>query len=412
MLSHPGLPLPAPLRASEIPSFTHYSVTVRLPDIARRTLAENHFPPPVAASIQALIDEIGNGRIRPIAVPLAPDQALWETWMQPYLGMTWLEVPWFFAEEYFYRRILEATGYFTDGEGQHRDPYARQKELGLESSREQIRDLARHAEDVQENPLGESLETLERLLLVDLWGNQNDLSMWPVQAASAPHRQGDKPSAGGLTAAQEHILANDLPALMPWFERLGAHAHVGILLDNGGYELVADLVLADFLNAIHRAAQVVLHAKTYPVFVSDATEADIHTTIDSLFADEEAVVKDLAMRLRAYLFDGRLSLRQHPFWTSPLAMWEMPGDLAEEIEGTQLLIAKGDANYRRLLGDRHWETHLPFSAVVSYLPCGILALRTLKSEIAVGIDPTRVPTSDPDWMTDGKWGLVQFAHPR
>jgi hypothetical protein len=90
----------------------------------------------------------------------------------------------------------------------------------------------------------------------------------------------------------------------------------------------------------------------------------------------------------------------------------MPPELAAEIGTATLLIVKGDANYRRLLGDRHWDTNTPFPDVVDYLPCGVLALRTLKSEVSVGIDPSRVPTEDPDWMINGKWGLAEFAPPK
>ena len=42
------------------------------------------------------------------------------------------------------------------------------------------------------------------------------------------------------------------------------------------------------------------------------------------------------------------------------------------------------------------------------LPCPVLALRTMKSEIAVGIASENIPTADPTWMSNGRWGLVQF----
>lgn len=403
----PALTIPAPLRASEIPSFTHYSVVTRLPEIGRRTLAENDFPQPTVEAIHALMDEISSGTIRAVDTPLAPDREQWDAWIKPYIGLSWLDVPWFFAEEYFYRRILEATRYFTDGYGYHRDPYAAQKKLGLRSMRPQIRALVENTvKSLASTPVS-SLDTLERLLLVDLWGNQNDLSMWPVPS-SGKQSTGDAVPVN-LHASAEHILANDLSPFMAWIARLKGSQRVDILLDNAGYELVTDLVLADFLINSRWAACVTLHAKTYPVFVSDATQWDIHDTLDALFFDQHPDVKSLAIRLRSYLIDDRLVIQQHPFWTSPEPMWEMPVPLAETLSETALFIAKGDANYRRLLGDRHWETDLPFSSVVDYLPCAVLALRTLKSEIVVGIDPECVPASDPNWMINGRWGLIEFA---
>jgi hypothetical protein len=426
--------IPEPLRAAEDPSFTNYSVVVRLPDIARRTLAENPFPAGAVAQIEALITEIPHGKVRSLALfPVSGDSGCseevldaWEAWVRPYLGMNWLEIPWFFAEEYFYIRMLEASGYFSAGDWHKRDPYARQKRLGLQSTRASLNPLAEDIQAALERPAETYRDTLARLLLVDLWGNQNDLSMWPVQhnggattggSAGGGSSAGDGKSATSGNAASadadSHTLVNDLPALLAYLDTLApADTRVDLLLDNAGYELVADLALADFLLHARQAAQVTLHAKCYPVFVSDALGKDIHDTLDYLVFEGHPATQAMGVRLRMALIDGRLRLRHHPFWTSPLAAWEMPADLQAEMAASNLLIAKGDANYRRLLGDRHWPTDIAFASLVDYLPCGVLALRTLKSEIAVGIDPARIPTSDPEWMINGRWGLVQFAPPK
>jgi hypothetical protein len=427
-ISRPAVALPEPLRASEIPSFTNYSVVVRLPDIARRVLNENHFPTKAAADIEALIAEIPEGKIRQVAAPLARDSAQWAGYIQPYSGMNWLEVPWFFAEEYFYLRILEATGYFHPGDGQGKDPYAGQKHLGLVSSRDAIHSLAEHTAAVGCDSLDGWREALARLLLADLWGNQNDLSMWPVQktgsekeltGGKAGHPSGAETSRQdgslleNLHAARKNILSDDLPDALDYICRLsGSSARVDMLLDNAGYELVCDLALADFLLSSRRIAQVTVHAKSHPVFVSDVIEKDFHGTLDFLVFNGNHASQTMAIRLREHLVTGRLILRCHPFWSSPLAAWDMPEDLYAEIGQARLLIVKGDANYRRLLGDRHWPVSLPFSRAVDYLPCPVLALRTLKSEIAVGIQPNQIPADDPQWMINGRWGVVQFALPR
>jgi hypothetical protein len=48
---------------------------------------------------------------------------------------------------------------------------------------------------------------------------------------------------------------------------------------------------------------------------------------------------------------------------------------------------KGDANYRRLIGDALWPHDTPFAHVLSYFAAPLLALRTLKSEVCVGLAP-------------------------
>ena len=84
---------------------------------------------------------------------------------------------------------------------------------------------------------------------------------------------------------------------------------------------------------------------------------------------------------------GELLPRAHWSSASPLFYYEMPGDLHAELARMDLVIVKGDANYRRLLGDAHWPHETPFADVVSYFPAPVVALRTFKSEVAVGLAP-------------------------
>jgi hypothetical protein len=424
LIRKPSLALPEPLRAAEIPSFTHYSVVVRLPEIARRTLADNHFSPEVAQRIETLIREVTQGgKVRPvIGVPAVYG---WEAYARPYLGMNWLQIPWFFAEEYFYLRLLEACAYFVEGPDHLVDPYAEQKRLGLESTRAGAALLAKQVQHALSLPPDQWRDSLTRLLLADLWGNQNDLSMWPVEQSG----EGNKMSGGSaqpghgsagqpeLSAARAHALADDTTLLLDYLAGLDPakmrprHLRVDIILDNAGYELVADLALVDFLLSAGLADQVMLHTKCYPVFVSDALDKDIHATLDWLCFLGDPAACDMAIRLRRCLVSGALRMGPHPFWTSPLPAWEMPADLLEEIGKAHLVLSKGDANYRRLLGDLHWPLETPFAAVVSYFQPALLALRTCKSEIGVGIAPERIPQNEEKWLYNGRWGLIEFAPP-
>ena len=102
-----NLPIPEPLRGNEIGTFTHSSVAERLPEIAERTIAENRFQPEVEEKVKLLIDEIPEGKIRLLDDPGAPDSKDWHSYVTGCLDQNWLEVPWFFAEFYFYRRILD-----------------------------------------------------------------------------------------------------------------------------------------------------------------------------------------------------------------------------------------------------------------------------------------------------------------
>ena len=41
-----------------------------------------------------------------------PDIETWREILDPWIGTTWLDAPWLLVEFYFYRRILNAIGYF------------------------------------------------------------------------------------------------------------------------------------------------------------------------------------------------------------------------------------------------------------------------------------------------------------
>jgi uncharacterized protein with ATP-grasp and redox domains len=418
----PKLPLPEPLRGAEIGTFAHNTITVRLPNIARRTLAENDFPPDVVANVEALIAEIGNGHIRPLT-----DRNDWDEYTAVYAGQDWLTPPWFFVETYFYRRILEATGYFGDGPTAGLDPFAVQKQQGLTTATTGIRTLATNLAEWLEQ--GWHSVAFTRLLSIDLWGNQVDLSLWPTDAE-------EKPDHANHASQQEHLLTDDTTAVTDYLKMrletgrletkkqsqisnlqspissLQSPTRMDFLIDNAGFELIGDLALADYLLSSGAIQTVRFHLKIHPTFVSDATIGDVQTTITYLQGNEDERVKALGERLAMLVGNGRFQLHTHPYWTSPLPGWEIPADLQTELAAADLIISKGDANYRRLLGDRHWDYTTPFDDVVCYLPAPLVALRTLKSDVLIGLEPGQQPIldqKDPDWLVNGRWGLIQFS---
>ncbi|MFN2153401.1 MAG: damage-control phosphatase ARMT1 family protein, partial [Anaerolineales bacterium] len=187
---------------------------------------------------------------------------------------------------------------------------------------------------------------------------------------------------------------------------------VDFLVDNAGFELVSDLVFADYLLSSGLTGVVRLHVKPHPTYVSDAMIKDVRTTLDFFEADSDPQVNALGSRLTNDWERDRLQVKENFFWTSPLPAWEMPVLLRDELSAADLVISKGDANYRRLLGDLDWPFTTPFADILAYFPAPIVALRTVKAEIACGLQPGQaenVAAQDPDWMIDGRWGVVQFA---
>jgi uncharacterized protein with ATP-grasp and redox domains len=400
MQSRPPLPLPDPYLCSDAGSFAENTLKVRLPEIARRVLEENRLPPEALQRFEDLLFEMREGRLRPLQDPGAPDEAAWKAYLEPYVGKTWAELSFLVCENVFYRRILEASGYFQNGFERKMDPYGTQKRLGLETSTDPVKMLARRLEIWREIDSGQAFsEALE----ANLWGNRADMSIWPAGAEGTL-------SNDQLHQAEEFLLVNELPRLSEFLGGLRG-ARIDFLIDNAGFELVSDLALADLFLGRGTAREVRLHLKFHPTFVSDALVVDARQTAAFLTDLPDQATSAFGKRLIEAMAAGRLRLADHLFWNSPLADWEMPNELCEGLSGADLVISKGDMNFRRLLGDLRWEETTPFAKITEYFPTRLAALRVTKSELEVGLRPGQVQALDqrePGWRSNGRWGMVQF----
>lgn len=369
----------------------------RLPEIARRVILENNFDDSTNDRLRDLAVDLPHGRIRPLFDDQASDWLDWQRVMQPFLGQSWLELPLFAAEMYFYRRILEATGYFQPGPGCAVDPYRLQKKLGLAQAGPAL---------AQALPQGLPVkaERLHRLILLSLWGNQADLSLWPVQG------EGGGKALGGRV--DTHLLADQSLTALEQLEAL-AGGQVELLLDNFGVEICFDLLLADALLALDSGVRLRLHVKPHPCFVSDAITADIPQALHWMRSDGPAWARSAAVRLLHAQQSGRMQVASHFFWASPSPAWDAPPDLCEDLSDSAFMISKGDVNYRRWLGDARWPSATPLDAFI-HPPAPLLLLRVLKSDVVAGLSTGKaeeILSRDPHWQVNGHWGLIQFVAP-
>lgn len=389
---------PPPLRGADENSFAHRSVVERLPRIVRRVLRENTFPESVREALQRLHGEIPATPLRPIIDDGAPDSEAWNATVEEVDGADWLEAPWFFVETYFYRRIVAATGYFT-GPLVHEDPFDQQKTTGLRSNRTAIRAFARTTEDaLRRRPVTPS--SISALLSQSLWGNRADLSLWAA----------DEDDRGELAQSDAHLLVDHRDTAGKILHASAPKSEILFVADNAGLELVGDLCLIDALLSGGIADAVRLDVKSHPTFVSDAVPDDVGRTIRFLRDSINRRTQKLGGRLQAHRDAGRLQVEDDFFWTSPLPLWRMPDRVRQRMKRADLVVLKGDAHYRRMLGDRHWPFDTPLDNATGYLPSPTLALRTLKSEVAVGLSEeamARARADSADWAVNGEWGVVQ-----
>ncbi|MCB0037294.1 MAG: protein-glutamate O-methyltransferase family protein, partial [Anaerolineales bacterium] len=371
----------------------------RFPKMIDQTIADNCFTPAQETRLEQLQADIPDGSLR-----LLTDgrEDAWPRYLQPYLGQNWLEVPWLFVEIYYFRRILEATGYFENGV----DPFASQKEGGLQDAAARIAALGRQLAEQPRETAAQKEHIFQQLLSLSLWGNQADMSLFPA-GSEHPNHADEQQQA-------DHTLVDDRTAVIAYLASQPYPRRIDFIMDNAAFELVSDLFLADFLLHSEIAQTVNLHVKEHPYYVSDTMEKDVLSTLAWLAGQDEPALQRVSARLSAALGADRLHIHTHPFWTLPTTYWQMPEPLRQELSASTLLISKGDLNYRRWMGDRHWDYTTPINQIICYAPAPLLLLRTLKSDVAAGLaaaDVQRLNAAEPGWDTSGRYGVIQFVEP-
>ena len=397
--------LPPPLMTSEPGSFARATIVERKPKIIAQVMADTPYPPDILAALESFSREIASQPLRPLQEDLPADVVggvngnVWHEAASAYAGRSWLELPWYFAETFFYRRLLEAVRYFQPGDWQGVDPFQRQKDRQIAAD---IRRAALEWEQPEGIP---PHELCAGLLHSCLWGNRTDLSNFTVKL------QGKS----GLAARQEsaNVLIDHTEQIC---QRLAAGcARLDWINDNCGIDFLTDLALTDFLLGQGWVQTIVMHLKPQPFFVSDAMVKDALATIAALQKPGDPAAPHLAQlgaRLQASLDSGRLRFASDPFWAAPLMFRQMPLALRQELAQASLVLLKGDVNYRRLLDDCHWPHTTPLEAIAGYFPAPFVTLRTLKGEIIAGLAPQQVAdisAADPTWLINGQRGLIQLV---
>ncbi|TPX09337.1 uncharacterized protein E0L32_009381 [Thyridium curvatum] len=393
------------------------------------------------------------------------DVAIYNKELEQLGNPSWLNVPWLYAECYLFRRIN--TSFTLSKQWQNYDVFARQKIKTFRSSRPAVLELATKyrglVKQMEESKGKAQDEEADKILFMEmceicLWGNATDLSLLTnLTYEDIQKLQGSE----ARKAAEKNILVNDLPTAYETLKRAKAEGkkerRVDIVLDNAGFELYVDLILAGYLLSSGLATLVVLHPKSMPWFVSDVLPSDFAALLNALAQpksfyetpseDEvhqgktpeplsESDAADLSFLFQQWsqlYAEGQLILRPNRFWTHPGSFWRLPHtakDLYEDLKTSELVIFKGDLNYRKLTGDAstpfaRWDPTTPFVEAIGPLGPGsgvnVLALRTCKADVVVGLKPgederLRKETENGGgdsgarkWAWNGKWAVVQMS---
>ncbi|PIA13744.1 DUF89 domain-containing protein [Coemansia reversa NRRL 1564] len=360
------------------------------------------------------------------------DIAVWNNWLETYFsGITWYNAPFIVWEPYMYRRI--ATIFQRSQHWSSYDFFANKKESTFKASMVAVAKLCGRVDALTKETVND-LENRTKLhlafvemLQASLWGNQTDLSMFPDLSNEALEEMQARISSGENNSK---IAANDTDKIWKIVSQL-KDGRIDIVLDNAGFELLQDVLLAHWLVAVGVAKKVVFHPKRIPWYVSDVTNDDFHWLVNvirdpslvgatGLSASDEAALKSLGAKWTALLADGTWELKDELFWTGPYGYRYLPTegkDAWEELVKADVVIFKGDLNYRKLVYDLEWPVSTPFVDALGPIASdphapAIVALRTSKCDTIVGIEPTRAEelfALRKDWMYSGQYGVIQLS---
>jgi hypothetical protein len=382
--------LPPYLMTSEPGSFAEKTIKERKPIIIDRILSHYGYTDEIRQSLLAFKDELARGSIQPLKENTS-DRTMWNQAITAWEAETWLSLPWFLAETYFYRRVLEITAYFQPGPWAGRDPYGRLKDETIEQALPAFTDI------YGEMSFSSSEEAFNAYFYKALWGNRGDLSNMSTFDED-------------MSDQSHQIIRNDLHEAFRFMTQ--KPSSIALFLDNTGKELLFDLALVDFLIQTHYAHHFTFYLKNQPFFVSDVMPKDLKKALNLLSASKSRKNQHLASRLTKGIRSGQIRIEAPPFFTTSSMYREFPKTLSDQIGRHDLVILKGDVNYRRLFGDRHWPKTTPVDLAAAYFPTSFLSLRTLKGEIVLGLDQATVTAletrAEADWLINGNRGVITF----
>lgn len=261
-------------------------------------------------------------------------------------------------------------------------------------------------------------EFFRKLLKVNLWGNKNDLSVTlgkeVATSVSDPVVEVDNYS--------KELLVDHTIDIWECLSVEKDDKVVDIINDNSGYELLCDFVLAEFIIHHKLAKKIRFRVKTIPWFISDVLPTDFRYTLSELKASEDPILSDAGSRWDEMLTKGQFELVEpgDHFFTSPYEYYKMEKiapELYRSMADAHLAIFKGDLNYRKLLGDINWDPTTEFRVSLNnFEPTNLCSLRTVKADLISGLTHGQLEDlydkEGPDWMANGKFGVIQFVSKR
>ena len=374
-----------------------------------------------------------NAVLEPIPRDGRPDIEAYDEEFKTLKDLRWQAAPWLYTECYMYRFIH--TFFTLSTPFWHSfDMFATSKRFSLVGSKKGTIELVKRfgavlQAIVEKQAVDEETQKaiFEEMIQISLWGNATDLSLLTsLSVEELNSRQGK----AVRDSNKKNIVVNDTEQVWSLLSRLrlsGSPRDIHIVLDNAGFELLTDLVFASYLIESGYAKKVVLHGKRMPWFVSDVNLEDLKYLIEgfangTIYDDIDPADKEELRKVGEYwrglIQSGRLEFRAELFWTTQHPFGRLPivePALFEDLADADLVVYKGDLNYRKLTYDGMWPHSTPFSEALGPLAkkhdgqgVRTLVLRTAKADVCVGLKPGQDRNFEEDWTRYGHYAVVSY----
>ena len=378
--------LPPYLSTGEVNSFANLTVINRLPGIVRSVAQNNSLDAETAGRLEQLIRTMPEYPLEPL--PETSDINIRINGEIRKNMYRWNEAPFIFVENYLYHLLSEIM----DFKNNRNDYFSFKKNEDVIINKNTI---VKHIQNFDELTANKYEDALGNILHLNIFGNKADLSQ-----------------LSDLRNGKLRLLIDDTEKAVNVFR---AAKRVDIILDNSGEELFFDILLAYFLLSKTETEEIGLHFKTIPYFVSDALKTDFYFLLREISTNEHGSI--FSDTIHQYIKSGKLLLYDDSYWNDTDDFRNMPERIRTVFVESDLIVFKGDLNYRKLVGDRHWDFSAKTADIISYIKKNSLIVRILKSEVITGLnaDPKNpLMNTIPDlhnktWMYNGEYGIIQLC---
>ena len=376
------IPLPEPFLIKSIPfdSFTITEIVTQAEKVIDMIISDNDYDRTTINALLKLKQKIiGGERIEPLPHNTKGNDA--KFWNQDinnisggFIGKNWNDpIPQMESISYLYRLILEIVDYWDTGN----DPFAKTKDKELETTLNNMPAIL--------TKLEQSKNPLSFLLLNSLWENNFD----PINPVS----EGQELLVNDIDIAVKNIQSDKINVID--FE-----------CDNAASEIAADLILIHYLLKNKVVKKVNLRVKNYPILISDAILTDVNKTIEAFSTSPDERARNIGNELKQFLELGTLNPVVSKTSTTGTALKYH----VSEYQESDLIILKGDVNYRRITENRYWGFDTNINDIIPDNLKPVLIIRTIKNQVAIAAIKKLVEKLlkiDSEWCRKGLGGSVQ-----